>query len=618
MWTKTSTPFNQLVRAHLWQTKGRLCLTALCVLGYTGAELLAPWPFKIIFDYVLLGRPIPPFLSFLDGWLQHGQWVSLLLLSSPILLIALLEGVTSYFQLYFMSRIGYEVVNVLRRALFSHLQRLSLAFHTRARSGELLTKVTRDTDDLKELFGESLLNFITHFLLLVGMCTAMIALNWKLSLVVLATLPLLFYSLGYVIWNLKVASKRQRDKEGKIASRISETLASVTLVQAFGREKYEEQAFAEESTATLEESVRTARTEAIASRSVKLISAVGKWAVLLFGSWHVLDGRMTPGDMLIFWSYVGKMYKPIQNLVKLSAKFTKAQVRIDRINDILETHPDVQDDPNAVVARNLRGDIVFDNVSFDYGDGKTVLDQASFAIAPGQRVALVGASGAGKSTIVGLILRFYDPQAGEIRVDGMDVKRYQRESLRHEIGVVLQESILLGTTIRDNIAYGKPDATLEEIVAAAQLANAHAFISALDQGYDTVIGERGTTLSGGQRQRLAMARAFIRDAPILILDEPMTGLDVESEATVREALGRLMAGKTCLIITHDLEMASDVDWVMVLEDGRIVEQGAYRELAAENSQFRRLQSFKLGPHGGAHADQNVMVDQHDTVDIPPI
>jgi len=327
---------------------------------------------------------------------------------------------------------------------------------------------------------------------------------------------------------------------------------------------------------------------------VEIISAVGIWVVILFGSLQVLWGQLTPGDVLIFASYASNMYKPIRNLAKLSTKFSKATVSVERIAEILEIEPEIQDDPHAVEASNLKGEIVFDNVSFDYGEGKEVLKEVSFTISPGQRVALVGASGAGKSTIVSLLLRLYDPQEGCIAIDGLNIKNYRRESLRREIGVVLQNSVLFGTTIRENIAYGKPDASLEEIVAAAKAANAHDFILELENGYDTIIGERGATLSGGQRQRIAIARVIIRNAPILILDEPMTGLDVESESKVRDALNRLMAGGTCLLVTHDLQAVAEADLILALEEGRIVERGRHSELMARSRQYRQLYDLKVG------------------------
>jgi ATP-binding cassette, subfamily B, bacterial len=289
---------------------------------------------------------------------------------------------------------------------------------------------------------------------------------------------------------------------------------------------------------------------------------------------------------------MNSMYTPIRNLAKLSSRISRAAVTAHRIADVLDLEPDIQDDPDAIEATDLKGTIKFDNVSFSYQTGAPVLKKISFDVARGQRVALLGRSGSGKSTLSALTLRLYDPQAGSISIDGVDIRKYRLESLRREIGIVLQDSLLFATTVRENIAYGKLEATEQEIVAAAKAANAHDFIMELENGYDTMVGERGTTLSGGQRQRIAIARTFIRNMPILILDEPMTGLDIESESAVREALRRLMAGRTSILITHDLETASEADLILLLADGRIIEQGSHRELLVRKGQYRDLWEFR--------------------------
>jgi ATP-binding cassette subfamily B protein len=583
------TRFRQIVGNDLRQMKWRLSLAALCTVGLTLVELLKPWPLKIIFDYILLETPLPPLVSFLDDMLQAGKGLPLVAVSLTIVLIAVLGGVCSYWQVSITSSIGNQMIYHLRRELFGHLQRLSLAFHARARSGELLTRIASDTSAVKDVFAESVLTVTSHVLTLVGSLAIMFALNVRLSLIVLVTFPILLVNLSYLYRRAKASAKRQRKKEENLATRISEVLTIVPLVQAFGREKYEQERFEAEGTAHLEESMRNARIEAVATRGVEIISAMGMSAVVLYGSLQVLTGDMTLGSVLIFGSYVRSLFRPIRQLSKFLTRLSKAMVSAQRISEILEVEPQITDRPNAIDAvADLKGAIVFRNVFFDYGDGKGVLKAVSFSVSPGQRVAFVGASGAGKSTLVSLILRLYEPQAGSIFIDGVDIRDYRRESLRRQIGIVLQDSIILGASIKENIAYGKLDATMEEIVAAARASGAHDFIQELEAGYDTVVGERGETLSGGERRRIAIARAIIRNAPILILDEPMTGLDSASEAMVVDALGRLMSGKTCLTITHDLKAAANADLVLVLEQGQIVERGRPAELLARDGRYRRL------------------------------
>ena len=585
--------FRQIFVDHLRQVRWRLFTAAVCTLGVAAMELLKPWPLKLILDHVILDKPLPRSMLFLHGIGPAGRTGLLVDSAAAIVLIALCGGLFSYFQIFITSSIGYKMVYALRRELFTHLQRLSLSFHNRSRSGDLMTKIAGDTNTLKDVFADSIMKFASYSLTVIGMLAVMLVIDWKVGAIAFATLPFLCFSLFHLFRKTKASVKAQKKQEGRVNSRMTEVLSAIPLVQAFARERYEEELFDAVTAETVKESIRVARLEAAATRSSEIITAVGTAAAVLFGATQVLSGRMLPGELVLVVGYLTNMYKPIRSLAKLSTDLSKAMASAERISEVLDIEPEIQDPPHAIEARRLKGEIVFEGVSFDYGDGKDVLRQVSFAGSPGQRVALVGASGAGKSTIVSLILRLYEPQEGRILIDGVDIRQYRRDSLRRQIGLVLQQSILFGATIRENIAYGSPEASLDRIVAAARAANADEFIRELEDGYDTVIGERGATLSGGQRQRIAIARALIRDAPILILDEPMTGLDVESEGKVREALDRLMAGKTSLMITHDLPSIADADLVLLLEEGRIADRGTHAELVARSGRYRQLYELNL-------------------------
>jgi ATP-binding cassette, subfamily B, bacterial len=578
----------EIIKEHLLEAKGSLIVAALCMLGFTLTELISPWPLKIIFDHILLDKELPASLSPVSGLLSRGKTFSVVTLSFCIIIIACFRSVFLYFHTFITSRIGYEMVYRLRSELFAHLQQLSLSFHARARTGELLTKVVSDTSALKDVFAESALNFASHLLTVIGMFIIMFWLNWRLGLIVLATFPLLCFTLFYSYRRIKVSARRHREREGNVASRALEVFGSLRLVRAFARERHEQERFEEESSHTLEEGIRTARLEAAATRATEIVSSASICAVVLFGALQVIDGRLLPGELLIFTAYLTSMYKPLRTLARISSQFSKAMASAERIAGIFKIEPEIYDDRPGLRPNTLRGEIVFRNVSFAYGDGKRVLSDISFNIAAGQRAAFVGASGAGKSTIANLLLRFYEPGHGEILIDGVEIRNYDRESLRRQIGVVLQESVLFGATIGENIAYGKPDATEQEVEDAAREAHAHDFIMALPDGYETIIGERGGTLSGGQRQRICLARAIIKRPSLLILDEPTSAIDAESSVLISQAINRLQEGKTLLVISHQFAGLENFDQIFVLKDGELIESGTHTQLLNRRGYYYEL------------------------------
>lgn len=593
MTTPGSSRFRKILRDHLWKVRGGLCIAGLCLVGVTVCELLVPWPLKIILDYVLLNKPVPPSLSVIEALIHAGPLTALIALSSAIAVIALVGGALSYGRLFATSKLGYELVDVLRRELFSHVQRLSMSFHTRTCSGELLTKLAGDTKVLRNAFTDLPLTVSSHVLTFVGMLSIMLIMNWRLTLIILLTLPPL--AVAIVTLNRKIHGtvRRQRKLEGKMASRFNEVLSSISLIKAFGRESFEEDRFETESVHNLQSGIQTSRTTAAVSKVVALVSAIGTSATVFFGAWQVLKARMTPGDLLIFVAYVKGLYRPVKDVSKLSARFSQASVSAERISELLNVEPDIQDHPAAIKADKLRGDILFEHVSFGYQQDNMVIHDVSFHLRQGQKVALVGASGSGKSTIVSLLLRLYEPESGRICIDGVDLSCYQRESLRQEIGIVLQDTLLFTASVAENISYGKPDATLGEIEEAAKLAHAHDFILSLPEAYETAIGGRGSTLSGGQRQRICLARAIIKQPSILILDEPTSAVDTTSASLIRNAVARLQAGKTTIVIAHQFIAMDQFDQILVLENGHLVEQGTHSQLVARKGHYYALLAHQM-------------------------
>jgi len=580
--------FRRLVLASLREMRAPLALAAFALLGVILADLLAPWPLKVIFDHILLAQPLPPALAPLAPVLAQGNWFALVMMAGAIGLIALLSGGFAYLQIYMTARVGHFITYRLRSALFAHLQRLSLTYHHQARSGELITKVASDTNLLRDVFAEWALTFAAHFIMVVAMLAIMFMLNWQLALVVATTLPPLLAVIYFLNRRVKASVRAQRRHEGAMASRLNEVLSSIALVQAFGRAHYEEERFRQEIEGNFESGIRTARNTGAITRAIALVSALGTAITVLVGARQVLAGTLTPGELLIFLAYVTSLYKPVRDLGRLSAKFSRAAVSAQRIGEILAAEPDVEDPPDALELTAPAGEIVFEDVTFGYRPDQPVLDRVSLRIAAGERVALVGPSGAGKSTLLSLLLRLYEPGGGRILIDGIDIRRYRRESLRRQIGIVLQENVLFGVSVRENIAYGNPAASDAEIETAARAARAHEFIVDLPDGYDTELGERGATLSGGQRQRICLARALVKQPAILVMDEPTSAVDARSARLIHESVARVHAGRTLLVIAHDYAEMARFDRILVLKAGRIVESGPHAALLAARGPYLSL------------------------------
>jgi subfamily B ATP-binding cassette protein MsbA len=480
----------------------------------------------------------------------------------------------------------------LRHALYHHIQRLSLSFYDRNKVGDLISRVTGDVDAIQDFVSSAMLGIFVDVLKLTGMIAAMFYLNWHFTLLALLVAPILFLEVYSLTRRIKRAAREVRKKESEIVSVVEESLSSIRVVKAFAREDYEEERLDEQTRASMEMALRARSIKARLAPIVDIIVAIGTGIVLWYGARLVLEGELSPGALVVFLLYIEKMYKPMRDLSKMSDTVSKALVGAERIKEIIQTEREVRDLPGARPAPRFKGEIEFDRVCFGYQPDRPVLKDVSLVVRPGQFVALVGPTGGGKSTLTSLIPRFYDPQSGLVKIDGADVRSFTVKSLRQQISFVLQETLLFRAPVWQNIAYGKPRATMDEIIRAAKLANADEFIERMPQGYDTMIGERGVTLSGGQRQRIAIARAIIRDSPILILDEPGTGLDASSEELVIEALDRLMEGKTTIVIAHRLETIRKADVIFALKDGVVVESGTHQELLARGglyAQFHEIQ-----------------------------
>jgi ATP-binding cassette subfamily B protein len=577
-----------LFRPH-WKA---LTVALVAVLGETLTDILEPWPIKVVIDNILQSKALPGWLGgAVTGLFGDNAYAVINFAVAAVAVIAVVGAVSSYFEKYLTTSVSQWVGHDLRRTLYHHIQRLSLAEHDQTRSGDLITRVTSDIEAVQDFINSALLGMLVNVMTLVGMIGVMFYLNWRFTLIALSVAPVLFMVVYHFTRRIKKASREVRKKEGELLSIVEEVLTSIRVVQAFAREDYEQQRFESESLANVEAGLEARSIKAILSPVVEVIVAVGTCLVLGYGARLALAGELSAGVLVVFLLYLGKMYKPMRDLSKMTDTVSKALVGYERIQEVLEIESRVRDIPGARRAPKLKGRINFDHVSFSYGGDKQVLKDVSLTIEAGQVAAIVGPSGTGKTTLVSLISRFYDPIAGLVGIDGTDVRRYRLKSVRDQISFVLQDTLLFRATIWENIAYGRPDALPKAIRRAAELANAHEFIKEMPDGYDTMVGERGVTLSGGQRQRIAIARAIIRDTPILILDEPTSGLDAASEQSVIGALDTLMKGRTSVVIAHHLNSIRHADIIFVIKDAELVEQGTHEALLASQGVYAEL--YKL-------------------------
>lgn len=573
-----------------------LFAATIAMLLDSALTVLRPWPLKIVIDRVLSHHTSR--VPFIGHWVNgiHASPMAILYTAcAATLLIAIGTGALTYCYTRLLGNIGQRFVFALRRDLFAHMQRLSLRFHDRQRTGDLITRLTSDVQAIRDVVSGGSILFFTNASLLAGMLGMMFWLNWQFALASLSVAPLLFWSVFRYTSRVKAAARVARTSEGLLASVAQETLASIRIVQGLAQEDQQSERFQTQNTTSLNAYLESVRYQAAVAPLVDVFAAAGLAIVMWFGATRVLAHQLTTGDVVVFFAYVTNLYAPIKALSRLWYSLNRATIGIERIGEVMELAYDVTDRADARPVEKLTGQIEFRDVSFAYDQSRGVLSRIRLDIAAGERLAIVGPTGAGKSTLASLIPRLYDPTGGAVLMDGHDLRTFKVQSLRDQVSMVLQDALLFSGSVRDNIAFGKPDATMEEIIAAARTANADEFIDRLPLGYETAVSERGTTLSGGQKQRIAIARAILRDAPILILDEPTTGLDAASERLVVDALERAAEGRTTITIAHRLTTLRFADRIIVLEGGSILEDGTHLELIRRGGRYASF--FHL--HSGA-------------------
>jgi ABC-type multidrug transport system fused ATPase/permease subunit len=585
----------RLVRELLSPYRGWIVIILLAMLVETAMSLAAPWPLKVILDNVVGSHKTPEWLDSLRNSLVGDHKLALAALAGiATVLIAALGAFASYIDNYYTESVGQWVAHDLRMRVYDHLQHLSLGFYDTHQTGALLSTITDDIETIQDFASSSTLDILVDLLTILGMLGVMLWLEFDFALVAIAVSPFLLLFVARLNRAVKRATHEVRHHESDIVAVVEQGLESIRVVKAFGRQELEESRLKDVSHATVDAALKARRVKSLLSPTVTTVVALCTGFVLWRGTALVLADVMTVGALTVFLAYLAKFFKPVQDLAKMSNTLAQTAVAMERVQTILDSQALVPDSADGREPGTLAGGITFDHVAFAYDPAAPVLRDVNFSIAPGQLVGVVGATGGGKSTVVGLIPRFYDPAAGRVLIDGVDLRDFRLQGLRSQIGFVLQDTVLFRGTVRDNIAYGRPGATDEEIVAAAELANAHEFIARMPKGYDSLVGERGLTLSGGQRQRIGIARAVIRNAPILILDEPTAALDTESEKLVIDALERLMKGRTVITIAHRLSTIRDAHKIIVLKDGVVFEEGTHDELVARGGFYADLYRVQIG------------------------
>jgi ATP-binding cassette subfamily B protein len=591
----------------------------LAVAAYAGllltilVALCSPWPLKLILDHVVLGNPLPAQVAFLGRWLAQsegeprpdhiaslppgsGENTPELILAGLVLafiLFQVLDSLFSYLHRVGMLSIGEMLVTDIRQHVFAHLQRLSLSFHEAARSGDLVYRLTADIHDIKVLLVQVPQQFVYRLTMIVSHVGLMLLLEWRLALVAVGVIPLLYYFQWRIGSSVRSATQSKKSKESDVTSLITENATAVALVQAYGREDLQQTRFTSENRHSLTFELTALRLTQTFKRCSDLLIGLGTGGVVYYGGSLAFDGTILPGTLILFIAYLKNLYKPVEKFADMLLEVATAQVAGARLLELVECAMIMQDTPEAMPAPRFTGRVEFREVSFGYHPDSNVLQHLSFVAAAGEMVALVGLSGAGKSTLLSLLLRFYDPQHGHILIDGQDIRTYTLKSLRDQMTVVMQEARLFNQTVRENIGFGKTDATVQDIVEAAKLAQAHDFIMQMPDGYETVMSEGGDNLSGGQKQRLNLARAIIRDTPILILDEPTTALDAQAEVSINAALRELRRGKTTFIIAHKFSTITHADKILMLEAGKPAAYGTHEALMSTSRGYRELYELQF-------------------------